>query len=262
MVKHKENIIRLICGIVSVACVWGLWEYVGRGENSLARVLPPPTTFIAEVAKSDFRIGLGSQSVTIHDSVISSIYRVFAGLALGFVAALVVGFCISLSSWARRFAMPLVHLLAPVAPVAWIPVAIVLLGIGNQTAIFLVFMGVFFTLTIATIQAIDSVPEELCDVARTLGASPMKIWLHVIFPAILPSVFTILRLNFIAAWMAVLVAEMTGLRDGLGAIVTIGRNLFNNNLVMFGVCLIGVMGLAGDYLLKVVQRKFFWWGEK
>ena len=85
--------------------------------------------------------------------------------------------------------MPLVRILAPVAPVAWIPLALVLFGIGNQTAIFIVFMGVFFTLTIAVVRAIEVVPANIINSAKTLGATKYQIWYKVIFPAILPNVF-------------------------------------------------------------------------
>ncbi|MEM9504871.1 MAG: ABC transporter permease subunit, partial [Cyanobacteria bacterium P01_E01_bin.43] len=84
-------------------------------------------------------------------------------------------------------------------------------------------------------------------------------WRWVIIPAVLPGVFTLLRLNFIAAWMAVLAAEMTGLRDGLGTVVMTGRNLFNSDLILLGICIIGITGFAVDRLLLLIQRKFFWW---
>ncbi|MFT6907458.1 MAG: NitT/TauT family transport system permease protein [Oleiphilaceae bacterium] len=78
-------------------------------------------------------------------------------------------------------------------------------------------------------------------------------------PAILPGVFTLLRTNFIAAWMAVLVAEMVGLRDGLGAIIMMGRNLFNNELIMFGMLVIGISGYAVDRVLVLIGRRLLWW---
>jgi len=259
---RRERWIGLACGLVSITILWAAWEAFGRSNSPTARVIPPPSRFLADIAESDFRVGLGSQSASIEQAVFASLYRVFAGLALGTALALCVGFAISLSVWARRFVMPVVHLLAPIAPVAWIPLALVAFGIGNQTAIFVVFMGVFFTLTINVLHAIDSVPRELLELAATQGATPTQTWIAVILPAIFPATVTALRLNFIAAWMAVLAAEMTGLRDGLGTVVNLGRNLFNNNLVVFGICLIGITGYAGDLILKLIQRQFAWWGPR
>lgn len=158
--------------------------------------------------------------------------------------------------------MPVVRLFAPIAPIAWVPIALVIFGIGNFTAIFIVIMGVFFTLTIATIQAIDEVPDEIISSAKTLGASKYQIISRVVVPYIMPSIFLSLRLNFIAAWMAVLAAEMTGLRDGLGAIIMVGRNLFNYDLILMGMFLIGVVGFLTDVSLRNIQEKYFWWSKK
>ena len=84
----------------------------------------------------------------------------------------------------------------------------------------------------------------------------------MVLPSIFPGVFTLLRTNFIAAWMAVLVAEMVGLRDGLGAIIMMGRNLFNNDLIMFGMLVIGLSGFVVDRTLAFIGNKVLWWRVK
>ena len=259
MKKNSQRMLSIICGLISIAVLVGLWEFSGYIGWKYTHIFPPPSHFLKELANNGFRIGLGSQSAGIPESLASSFLRVFAGLGIGFICALFAGMAISMSIWVKRFIMPIVELLAPIAPIAWIPLALVVFGIGNQTAIFIVFMGVFFMLTIATVKAIETVPEYLLNIARTFGARKWQLWTQVVFPYILPQVFTILRINFIAAWMAVLAAEMTGLRDGLGAIIMNGRNLFDNNLILLGMCLIGVSGFIIDILLKYIQRKFFWW---
>jgi NitT/TauT family transport system permease protein len=253
MKKLSPSTINILCAIISIIVLLGLWEISGLVHWKYVKIFPPPSHFLKDLAMNDFKIGLGSQSAGIPS------FRVFAGLGIGFILALCAGMAISMSVWVKRFVMPVVELLAPIAPIAWIPLALVIFGIGNQTAIFIVFMGVFFMLTIATVKAIETVPDHLLNVARTLGAKKWQLWRHVIFPYILPSVFTILRINFIAAWMAVLAAEMTGLRDGLGAIIMNGRNLFDNNLILLGMSLIGVSGFIIDSILKYIQKKFFWW---
>jgi len=259
MKKLSERTISIVCALVSVIVLVGLWEFSGFLGWKYTHIFPPPSHFLRELANNGFRVGLGSQASGIPQSIASSFFRVFTGLGIGFVFALFAGMAISMSIWVKRFVMPIVELLAPIAPIAWIPLALVVFGIGNQTAIFIVFMGVFFMLTIATIKAIETVPEHLLNVARTFGAHKWQLWTRVVFPYILPQVFTILRINFIAAWMAVLAAEMTGLRDGLGAIIMNGRNLFDNNLILLGMSLIGVSGFVIDVILKYIQRKFFWW---
>lgn len=252
--------IPLIVGAASIAALLGIWEWLGRTEGSaLTVILPPPSRFLQSVAANDFRIGLGSQAASVTQSLVSTFLRVFAGMFVAFVAAVLTGALLSLSKPATWVLGPLLHLLAPIAPIAWIPTAIVVFGISNVTAIFIVFMGVYFILTIATLAEIQRVPPEFHTVAGNLGATPLQRWVWVVLPAILPGVFMLLRTNFIAAWMAVLVAEMVGLRDGLGAIIMMGRNLFNNELIMFGMVVIGVSGFVVDKVLHLIGRNLLWW---
>lgn len=107
-----------------------------------------------------------------------------------------------------------------------------LLGIGNSsssTAIFIAFVGVYFLLTLSTVAAVGSVDPRLIKTARIYGASERQVWQWVIFPAVLPQVFIMLRINFFAAWMAVLAAERVGLKNGVGMMVILGREMFNGN---------------------------------
>jgi NitT/TauT family transport system permease protein len=250
----------VVLGAISILTLWGLWELVGRQDGSaLSSVAPPPTVFLQGVSENSFKIGLGSQAVPVWRAVTSSLMRVMGGMTIAFLAAVITGVVMGISRRATMLVSPLLHLLAPIAPIAWIPIAIVVFGINNFTALFIVFMGVYFTLTIATLAEIDRLPPEYNTIARNLGASPWQCWVFVVFPAVLPGVFTLLRTNFIAAWMAVLVAEMIGLRDGLGTIIMMGRNLFNSQLIMFGMLVIGICGFIIDTVLKVIGRYVFWW---
>jgi NitT/TauT family transport system permease protein len=184
------------------------------------------------------------------------------GLTIGFIVALGLGVLVSMSRLLNRILYPIVQLLAPIAPIAWIPLGIILFGIGNNTAYFIVFMGTVFVLAIATVAAIQGVNPSLVKTAATLGANYKQQWLYVIIPSVIPQVFTLLRLNLIAAWMAVLAAEMVGLRDGLGAIIMIGRESSNPNLILIGMCLIGISGFIIDSLLLFIQNKFLWWNRE
>lgn len=247
-------------GAFSLLSIVMLWEWAGQRNNfAVTTVLPPPSQFLSTVIASNFRIGLGSQSATIDQALVATFGRVFTGMALAFVLAILTGALLSLSRFATWCFSPVLHVLAPIAPIAWIPTAIVVFGIGNVTAVFIVFMGVYFILTIGTLAEIKRVPTEYLTTAGNLGAKPWQQWLYVVFPSILPGIFTLLRTNFIAAWMAVLVAEMVGLRDGLGAIIMMGRNLFNNELIMFGMLVIGLSGFVVDRILALIGSRILWW---
>jgi NitT/TauT family transport system permease protein len=257
----KDFLVSIVCSVISIGSLWLLWESSTVIGWKYSNIFPPPSVFLAQLKQDEYQVGLGSQTASVAKSIVSSVIRVTVGLIIATLFSLFTSFLINKNIWIRRFIMPLIRIIAPIAPIAWIPLGLVIIGLGNATAIFIVFMGVFFTLTISICKTIDLVPSNLINSAKTLGASPNQLWWKVTVPFILPAVFTSLRLNFIAAWMAVLAAEMNGLSDGLGAIIMTGRNLFNHKLILLGMLLIGVTGYFFDLCLKMIQDKFFWWDK-
>jgi NitT/TauT family transport system permease protein len=249
----------LLKALVPWAVVIAIWETAAASGWSGSVLFPPPSAFFAYAIESDFRVGFGGDAMPIPMAIVVSALRVLVGLAIGFTAAVATGILISASGSFSDMIMPLVRGLAPIAPIAWIPLGIVLFGIGNPTAIFVVFMGVYFILTISTVAAVKAVDQRLIKTARSFGASKTQVWTRVIFPAILPQVFTMLRINFFAAWMAVLAAEMVGVKNGLGMMIILGREMFNTKLILLGMCMVGATGYAVDSLLVLIQRKILWW---
>ena len=241
------------------AVVIVIWEVAAANGWSGAVLFPPPSQFLRYAVESDFRVGFGSEAMAIPMGIVVSALRVLVGLAIGFAAAVATGILISASDAFADMVMPLIRGVAPIAPIAWIPLGIVLFGIGNPTAIFVVFMGIYFILTIATVAAVGSVDPRLVKTARSFGANKTQVWTHVIFPAVLPQVFTMLRINFFAVWMAVLAAEMVGVKNGLGMMIILGREMFNTKLILLGMCMVGVTGYVVDALLMEIQRKILWW---
>jgi NitT/TauT family transport system permease protein len=250
-------------GLLKAAVPWmvviAVWEWAAAAGWSGTVLFPPPSQFIRYAVESDFRVGFGGDAMTIPFAIVASALRVLAGLAIGFAAAIASGILISASRIVSDALLPIVRGLAPIAPIAWIPLGIVLFGIGNPTAVFVVFMGVYFILTISTVAAVGSVDSRLIKTARSYGASRTQVWTRVIFPAVLPQVFTMLRINFFAAWMAVLAAEMVGLKNGLGMMIILGREMFNTKLILLGMCMVGATGYFVDALLVQIQRKILWW---
>lgn len=245
--------------LIPWAVVVAIWETAAASGWNGAVLFPPPSSFISYAIESDFRVGFGGDAMPIPLAILVSALRVLAGLAIGFVAAVATGILISASGRFADMIMPLIRGLAPIAPIAWIPLGIVLFGIGNPTAVFVVFMGVYFILTISTVSAVAGVEQRLIKTARSFGATEAQVWTRVIFPAVLPNVFTMLRINFFAAWMAVLAAEMVGVKNGLGMMIILGREMFNTKLILLGMCMVGATGYLVDALLVQIQRKVLWW---
>jgi NitT/TauT family transport system permease protein len=261
--------------LLSVGLFAGLWEflwYVGVADQ---RLLPPPHIFLGDFAgqaknfntAKRWEIGVDPNSGptpfgAVVITIASSSMRVLAGLAIAAITSLCMGLLIRYWGLFGKLVLPTLTLLAPVSPVAWLPVAIFLFGIGNGPAIFMVFIALFFTMTLATITQIDSVNRNYIDVARTMGASKRQIYTRVILPAILPGLLVVLRLNLFGAWMVVLVAEATGVGYGLGQIISAARNTFNPGLVYFAIVIIGLLGFTFDFALRLLQRRVVFWLPK
>jgi len=252
--------------VASVGLFAALWELAWAAGILNPLLMPPPHVFLrhfGEQAKFFDPATIGASArppvVALLSTVLATSLRVLAGLTLAFVGSLVVGIFVSYVKLAGRLMLPTLTLLAPISPVAWLPVAIFLFGIGNGPAVFMVFIGIFFIMTMATISQIAGVPATYLNVAQTMGATRAQTLRRVILPAILPGIFLVLRMNLFAAWIVVLIAEAVGVGSGLGQVVIQARNTFNASLVFFTMTIIGLTGYTFDYLLRLVQRRLLWW---
>ncbi len=263
---------RVFWTLVSVGLFAGLWEILWALGLADARLLPPPHIFLGHFVEQmkyfntaqRWLVGVSasagpSPAMAVVYTVLASTMRVLAGLALASVVSLSLGIAIRYFALVEKLTLPTVTLLAPVSPIAWLPVAIFLFGIGDRPAIFMVFIALLFTMTLSTITQIDGVNRNFIHVARTMGASKRQIYARVIIPAILPGLLVVLRLNLFGAWMVVLVAEATGVGYGLGQVIMLARNTFNPSLVFFTITLIGLLGFSLDFLLRQAQRRILYW---
>jgi NitT/TauT family transport system permease protein len=251
--------------VLSVGLVAGIWEAAAALNLINPVILPPPHEFIGEIRnQAQFlmpavgveRTGANFVALT---AIVASLQRVLAGLFLAFVAGLVTGTLAFYFGLVRKLTLPTITLLAPIAPVAWIPLAIVAFGVGDWSAVFVVFVGIYFTLTLATVKAMTNVDPVYLDAARVLGARRGQVMLHVVLPATIPALFDLVRMNLFGAWMGVLAAEMVGVNTGLGAIVMVGRQMMNMNLTFLGMAMIGLVGYLLDTAFAQVQRRVLWW---
>lgn len=251
--------------VLSVGMVVALWEFAAALDLINTVILPPPHVFIAELQnQAQFLMPqVGVQRIGLHFAALTAIWaslrRVLIGLLVAFVAALITGSLAFYLTIFRNLTFPTITLLAPVAPAAWIPFAILAFGLGDGAAIFIVFVGIFFILTLATLNNMNNVDQVYINTARVLGASRRQVLQHVIFPAILPNLFIIVRMNLFGAWMGVLGAEMVGVRTGLGAVVVVGRQMMNMNLTFLGMAMIGLVGYLLDVGLSLIQKRVLWW---
>jgi NitT/TauT family transport system permease protein len=257
---------------LSISLFAGLWELCWALGWADPKLLPPPHIFLGNIGEqakffntaTRWQVGQAMNAgPTPWESVLITIaattMRVFVGLVIASMLGIAIGVLVRYWRLFDRLVLPTVTLLSPVSPIAWLPVAIFLFGIGNAPAIFMVVVALFFHMVLATINQIDGVSPNLINVARTMGASKRQIYGRVIIPAILPGMLAVLRLNLFGAWMVVLVAESTGVGFGLGQVIMLARNTFNPSLVFFTIAVIGVLGFTFDWLLRLAQRRILYW---
>ena len=254
--------------IASVALFVSIWEFCWYMRWANPMLLPPPHIFLQDILlvgklfDKSTRLGnptAGEIAFTIAKTIGASTLRVICGLAVALVVSLAAGMAIRYSMLFGRLILPVINLLAPVSPIAWLPVAMMIFGLGNAPAIFLVYIALFFIMTLATLSLIDTLQPSYVQVARIMGASRLQIFIQVILPAILPGLFVVLRLNLFAAWMIVLIAESVGVGGGLGLVVIISRNTFDAQLAFFTMFIIGGVGFVLDTALREIQRRALYW---
>ncbi len=190
-----------------------------------------------------------------------SLYRVAWGFFLAALLGVPLGLLLGWSRSLRQLVTPLVELVRPVPPLAWIPISILWFGIGIKSAAFIIFLGAFFPILLNTIAGVRSVNPTLAEAARTLGARQRDIVLKVLLPGSVPSIFVGLRIGLGIGWMTLVAAEFTGVRSGygLGYMIMTARDIQRADEIMAGMGVIGVTGLMIDWGLRVLQRRLLPW---
>lgn len=239
-------------GLFLLAGLLAVWEAAPR-LGLVDVVLLPPFSQVAA------RLGALALSGALWPHVGASIGRVLLGYALAVGVALPLGFYLGLSEAAERTAHLTVQLLRPLAPPAWIPLAILWFGIGDASAVFIIFIGTVLMLLTGTIAAVRGVEKRLVQTALTLGATRLQAVLRVVLPAALPELLTLLRLGLGLAWMCVVAAEMVAVSRGLGFLILEARNTFSTATVLAGMLVIGALGLGLDVLLQQAQKRLLHW---
>lgn len=215
---------------------------------SHTKVFPPPLAVaraIAELARRGVLIAYARDSLL----------RVAAGYSLALAVGLPLGLAMGWSARLGRALNPVVQLLRPISPLAWVPVAIVLFGIHDAAAVYLIFLASLFPIVVAAMNGVQGVPPILLQAARNFGLSPAALLFRVVLPAALPRVLSGLRVALGVAWLVVVAAEMIAIDSGLGYLVIDARNAGKRyDLVLAAILMIGVIGLVLDLLARRLER--------
>ena len=197
----------------------------------------------------------------LHNHVLYSLYRVALGYAIAALLAIPLGLLMGWSSGLLKMIRPLFELVRPIPPLAWIPIAILWFGIGIKSAAFIIFLGAFFPILLNTISGVLSIHPILIEAARTLHAREKDIFLKVLLPGAIPSIFVGMRIGIGIGWMTLVAAEFTGVREGygLGYMIMTARDIQRPDEILAGMLVIGVIGLLIDIGLRAIESKTIKW---
>jgi NitT/TauT family transport system permease protein len=240
---HKLE--RWLWPILATALFLVLWRYAVIWTGT--RVFPSPREVERGLAQ------LVHEGVLWRD-IVDSLRRVaigyFAALGLGIPLGLLFGWYPALN----QVVNPVVQILRPISPIAWIPVAILFFGVGDDAAIFLVFLGAFFPVVVTCVDAVANVPVIYRRAGSNFGLTAPRLLAQVVFPAALPQILVGLRIALGIAWLVVVAGEMIAVNSGLGFLIIDSRNSGKRyDLVVGAMILIGVIGLFLDLLFRRVE---------
>lgn len=191
-----------------------------------------------------------------------SVTRVYGGFFAAALVAIPLGLLIGRIKLIRDLLDPTLQLLRPVPVTAWLPLSMIFFGIGPNAAIFLVFLGAFYPIVFNTIFGVKAVDGRLFEAALMLGCSGSSLFRQVVLPAAIPSILNGLRLGHGFAWILIVVGEMTGVPEGLGAVIMDGRMLSRTDLVIAGMVVIGIVGYSTDRLLVLLNNRLLRWSPQ
>jgi ABC-type nitrate/sulfonate/bicarbonate transport system permease component len=231
---------------------------------SLIKVIP------SHLLPSPFRILLGLKDLLMIGMppghllpyhVLYSLYRVALGFACAALLGIPLGLLMGGSPRLRRLINPVIELVRPIPPLAWIPIAILWFGIGMKSAAFIIFLGAFFPILLNTISGVVSINPIYFEVARTLNAKRKDIFLKVLLPGSVPSIFVGMRIGVGIGWMTLVAAEFTGVRTGygLGYMIMTARDIQRPDEILAGMLIIGLIGVLINGALRAYESRIVRW---
>ncbi len=242
----------LLRGIAMPVLVLVLWEATCRAGLVSPIMLPSPSAIVIKWVE-----WLRSGELLL--DVLGSLGRVTGGFLLGAGLALPLGLFMGSSPRIYEYFNPIVQVLRPIPPIAWIPMSILWFGLGNPPAIFLISLGAFFPVLMNTIAGVQNVDGIYLRAARNLGAGRSTMFRRVILPAATPYILAGIRIGIGTAFIVVIVSEMIAVNNGLGYRILEAREFMWSDKIIAGMITIGLLGLAIDQVMNALNNYLLRW---
>jgi len=245
---------RWLIGLVVPALLLVLWQWLVNREVYTRSQLPAPGD-VWRAAEQLWTADLLVEHITV------SLERVAQGFAWGAGIAILLGLAVGLSPLIDALLSPTIQAIRAIPSLAWVPLLILWMGIGDQPKITLVAIGVFFPVFTALVGGIQQIDRKLVEVGQAYGLrGPALAW-HILLPAAAPSLLTGLRIGLAQGWLFLVAAELIGASRGLGFLLTDGQNTGRADIIVLSIVLLALLGKGTDVLLGLVERRALRWSD-
>ena len=241
---------RVAISIGSCLVVLAIWQGAASSGLMSPIFLPSPIVVFATL----WRMTLAGE---ILGNAAISLWRILAAFALSAIMAIPIGMLMASYKPVNAALEPIIDFVRYLPTPALVPLSIIWFGVGEETKIFLLWLGTFFQLVLLVVDDMNRVPQEYIETATTLGAGQPAILTDVAWPAMLPSLVDNLRITLGWCWTYLIIAEIVAADSGLGFVIWTARRYMQTDQVMAGVMAIGLIGLASDQALRLLHRKLF-----
>jgi nitrate/nitrite transport system permease protein len=240
--------------LLGVLLFIGVWALVAASSTNLPG---PGKTWLSavEVFSNPF-YQKGPNDQGIGWNIIASLKRVGIGFGMAAIVGIPLGFLIGRVAFLNGMLSPIISLLRPVSPLAWLPIGLLVFKAANPAAIWVIFISAIWPLIINTAVGVSRVPQDYLNVARVLDLSPWKVISKILLPATLPYILTGIRLSIGVAWLVIVAAEMLTGGVGLGFWVWDEWNNLNVEHIIIAIFVVGIVGLLLEQMLVFVAKKF------
>lgn len=243
--------------LLTLVCVGVIWEVATGplGIVSTVRFPSPAQAWDSLVQIST--VGFAGATLPVH--ILASVSLVIEGFLIAASTGTMLGLAMG---WSPRFAAlvnPVFQLVRPIPPLAWIPLAILWLGLGNSAKIFVIWLAAFVPAVINTETGVRDIPKYLIEAADMLGTNRARLIWRIVIPAALPVVFTGLRLSLQASWTTLVAAELVASVYGLGHVLNTAQQDIDSGMIFVGMAAVGVFGWLTSLALGVVERWLLAW---
>ena len=240
--------------VLGILLFLGIWSLIAMSSPNLPG--PAKTWASAVVLFSDPFYQKGPNDQGIGWNIIASLKRVGIGFGMAAIIGIPLGFLIGRVAFFNGMLSPIISLLRPVSPLAWLPIGLLVFKAANPAAIWVIFISAIWPLIINTALGVSRVPQDYLNVAKVLDLSPWKVLHKILLPATLPYILTGIRLSIGVAWLVIVAAEMLTGGVGLGFWVWDEWNNLNVEHIIIAIFVVGIVGLLLEQALVFVARKF------